>query len=53
MLFAKNYQNKSAHVETTACQSWRIFETQCSSSGGGGGGGLVVVVVVVVDVVVE
>jgi len=25
MLFAKNYQNQSMLVETTACQSWRVF----------------------------
>jgi len=24
MLFANNYQNQSALVETTACQSWRV-----------------------------
>jgi len=30
MLSTKNYQNWSVFVETTACQSWRVFETQCS-----------------------
>jgi len=25
MLFTKNYQNWSMLVETTACQSWRVF----------------------------
>jgi len=25
MLFGQNYQNKFATVETTACQSWRVF----------------------------
>ena len=27
MLLTKNYQNQSTLVETTACQSWRVFET--------------------------
>ena len=25
MLFTKNYQNQAMQVETTACQSWRVF----------------------------
>ena len=25
MLFAKNYHDYSMFVETTACQSWRVF----------------------------
>jgi len=28
MLFTKNYQNYSMLVETTACNSLRVFETQ-------------------------
>jgi len=29
MPFAENYQNQSMLVESTACQSWRVyFETQ-------------------------
>jgi len=30
MPFTENYQNESMLVETTACQSWRVyFETLC------------------------
>jgi len=25
MVFTQNYQNQSTLVETTACQSWRVF----------------------------
>jgi len=31
MLLTENYQNWSMLVEATACQSWRVFETQCSA----------------------
>jgi len=31
MLLTENYQNCSKLVETTACQSWCVFETQCRS----------------------
>jgi len=29
ILFIQNYQNQSMLDETTACQSWLIFGTQC------------------------
>jgi len=29
MMLTENYQNWSMIVKTTACLSWRLFETQC------------------------
>ena len=33
MPFTPNYQNQCMLVETTACQSWLVFDTQCSLPG--------------------